>query len=513
MNKDIAEINDLLPQIKEHEQDFIKIIKFRLGIVIHQHQMTDLHKVILNACKKFDCLPYHYLEMLQNCCQESPLLEHLISGITVGETYFFRDKNQMGFLNNILLPKLIKQRIAENNLSLRIWSAGCASGEEIYSIAIMLLEQIPDINAWNLNLLGTDINTASLKKAMTAKYSEWSMRSIIDYYKEKYFRVDHNQYFLAEKVVNLVKFDYHNLNEDSYPSILNGTNAQDLIICRNVLIYFDSERIAQLMSKLSASLILNGSLILGASDPINIKDTELRFHSNEGVIYFTRETAPSPDDIIKTIEIPQVTESYQKPSVIPPKVKPHHVINKIIKQRKPNIIDENTIIQLMTTGKWSEVVIAIDTYEALTQKTVFTLNNKAKALANLGKLTEAAKLCEQSLELDKTNIASYFIYALILSELNKFSAAEQALRKILFLDHEDVIAHYQLGLMLLRNKKYDDGLKYLHNALNIVKNKNHNELVAEMKVFSHKQLVEMLEHEIDLYTKLGSSHHANNTDK
>ena len=80
---------------------------------------------------------------------------------------------------------------------------------------------------------------------------------------------------------------YLNLNDDSYPSLLNGTTAQDLILCRNVLIYFDKECVAEIMKKLSASLVENGYLILGASDPINIDRTDLIFHDEEG-IYFTR---------------------------------------------------------------------------------------------------------------------------------------------------------------------------------------------------------------------------------
>src|SRR5690348_983027 len=135
MNTPTMEVlHNLKLQIKEHEQGFIHLIKDKLGIIIHHHQINELHKTIYTACIKFNCLPQKYLFMLSDCEDKSPLLEHLVAGITVGETYFFRDTNQIDLLQNHILPILIKNKRKEENLSLRIWSAGCSSGEEIYTI-------------------------------------------------------------------------------------------------------------------------------------------------------------------------------------------------------------------------------------------------------------------------------------------------------------------------------------------------------------------------------------------
>ncbi len=215
--------NEFDPEIKVLESQFVDLIRKRFGIVIHSHQNYELFKTIQEACIRFKLTPSEYLNCLIDCSIQSPLLDHLVSGITVGETYFFRDKQQMQLIQDHLLPEIIKNKREKNSLSIRIWSAGCASGEEIYSIVMMLYEILPDIEKWTIKLLATDINTVSLQKAISGSYGEWSMRSITDYFKEKYFTKENRHYLLMKKIKDLVNFDYLNLNDENYPSIFNGT--------------------------------------------------------------------------------------------------------------------------------------------------------------------------------------------------------------------------------------------------------------------------------------------------
>ncbi len=278
----------LMDSIKLCESNFIELIRNRFGIVVHVNQANELSGTILNSCREFNLEPQDYLEKLSTCDKTSILLERLIIGITIGETYFFRDKRQMRLLEHILLPRIIKNKREKNDLSIHIWSAGCSTGEEIFTILMLLYEILPDHAAWSLDLMGTDINKKALQKITTGKYSQWSMRSIPDYYKERYFhKIDKNEYLLTPDIRDKVKFQYLNLNENDYPSLLNGTHSKDLILCRNVLIYFDRQRISQIMKKLSAALVEGGYLMLGASDPININDSNLTFYDEDG-IYFSR---------------------------------------------------------------------------------------------------------------------------------------------------------------------------------------------------------------------------------
>ncbi|WP_115709387.1 CheR family methyltransferase [Legionella sainthelensi] len=274
----------IINETKKLEPEFIELIHKRFGLVIRIHQATELTKTIIAACIKFNYSPQEYLNHLKNCSCNSSLLADLLASITVGESYFFRDKNQMILLEKILLPQLIKKK--SNDFTLKIWSAGCSSGEEIYTIAILLTELLPNIDTWDLCLIGTDINTSALQKAQAGIYGQWSMRSIPEKYINRYFKINNRSYILSPEICNLVQFKYLNLCDNSYPSIINGIFDVDLILCRNVLIYFDNELVTKIMKKLSACMTEHGYLVLGASDPIATSGTNLIFHHNDA-IYFS----------------------------------------------------------------------------------------------------------------------------------------------------------------------------------------------------------------------------------
>lgn len=281
-------LQDLIGQIKDHEEAFLKVIHERIGIVIRTHQTSDLMRTVAEACIKFKMSPFDYLVTIQSCPTHTDFLEHLVLGLTVGETYFFRDKRQMDLLEKNLIPRIISAKRKQNNLSLRIWSAACSSGEEIYTLAMMLCEMIPDIRDWRIDLLGTDINKKVLADCLAGRYSEWSMRAISDYHKQKYLVKEKNVYLLSDQIKRMAKFSYLNLHDNLYPAILNGTSAQDLILCRNVMIYFDSKQVELIMKKLNQSLVPGGFLLLGASDPVNIADTSFKFFHEDAAIYFEK---------------------------------------------------------------------------------------------------------------------------------------------------------------------------------------------------------------------------------
>ena len=140
------------PEITILETRFYEFIRRRMGILIHPHQNYELLKTIQDGCDRFNVTPDEYFHQVILAQDQSPLLDHLISGITVGETYFFRDKNQMNLLQDNVLPDLIKRKQENHSMSLRIWSAGCSTGEEIYTIAMMLCEVLHDIQEWTIKL-------------------------------------------------------------------------------------------------------------------------------------------------------------------------------------------------------------------------------------------------------------------------------------------------------------------------------------------------------------------------
>lgn len=282
--------------IKQIEHELLKVIETRIGLIISPSQTHKLYEIVEKECKKHRYSPSTYLDLLKAASEHSPLLKTLVHAMTIGESYFFRDKKQMELLENKILPELIERKSKEQSYTLRIWSAGCSRGEEIYTVAMMLDRLIIDKKKWTIQLLGTDIDTDKLNDALIGKYGRWSMRGIPDYYKTRYFSEKNQKFYLSKKIKTAATFIYHNLIENTYPSQLNHTEAQDLILCRNVFIYFDLDLIKNIIHQLSLCLSPGGFLLLGPADPFILEGCDLIHHTKEGMVFY-RPDLEHPSEI------------------------------------------------------------------------------------------------------------------------------------------------------------------------------------------------------------------------
>lgn len=449
-------------QINEDlQRQFITFVHDKVGIQIKPGH-KELLKNISETCEKNQYLPSDYLAQLYKADENSEIINRLVAAITIGETYFFRDKRQIKLLKDYILPKVIKKKVESSDKTLRIWSAGCSSGEEIYTIIMLLQDLIVNLQDWKCEFLATDINIESLRKGMGAKYSEWSMRSIPEEYLTRYFTKSGNVYQLHDSIRGMVNFDYLNLNTDTYPSMMNGTAMQDLIVCRNVLIYFDDVHIKNVLDRLTRCLGEHGYILLGASDPIAFMDVGMMPVADYPSLFTKRMTPekvilPTPDknlvshqQAVRQIKVEKVKQPIQSPVN-------HMVVTKA---------------------------------EKLTQAIEF---------ANTGKTTEAIKLCEEIIAEDKMNKEAYFIYALSLAELKRNKDAESAFRKALYIDPGFLVCRYQFGLYLLQHKRHQEGLKALESAIRSASEFNDNDIVPDSNNMSYKDLVSVLKREIELY--------------
>ena len=202
-------------------------------------------------------------------------IKKLISLLTVGETQFFRYPIQIDLFRKRLLPDLIDRN--RDSKVLRIWSAGCSTGEEPYTLAILLREYFPQLQDWTIRILATDINRRSLKAAREGIYSQRSVRQIPPEVLERYFTRIGNVYALNPDIKELVTFRELNLMENVYPSAENGTRKTDLLLCRNVMIYFQLPTIQEIITRFSQCLQAGGYLMLGHAERLH--DPTGRFES------------------------------------------------------------------------------------------------------------------------------------------------------------------------------------------------------------------------------------------
>src|SRR5882762_3654295 len=195
-----------------------------------------------------------------------PQLHTLASHLTIGETYFFRERKTFDALAQRILPELICRRRGREQ-RLRLWSAACSTGEEPYSLAILVQQLLPDWRDWHVTILATDINERFLRKAVAGVFGEWSFRDSPSGFKERYFTpTPDGRFEIAAEIKNCVTFAHMNLAQDRFPPPAIDANAMDVIFCRNVLIYFTASHARKLTKNLRHALVDEGWLAVSPSE-------------------------------------------------------------------------------------------------------------------------------------------------------------------------------------------------------------------------------------------------------
>lgn len=238
------------------------------------------HRMIETGSKSFD--EYYQTLMFEPQREE---LQKFIEEITINETYFFRDFPQLqGFAENVLPVYLEKKRKA-GDFTLRIWSAACSTGEEAYTLSIILQEMIPDFQRWKVEIKATDIDRNVLAHAKEGIYGERSMKDTPDIYRTKYFTQDGLHWQANKKLKEIIKFEQINFVDRMVMRTMRG---YDFVLCRNVLIYFDDDSRRKVVNSLYDSLVPGGHLFLGHSESIGRITAAFEFLNLEGFLCYRR---------------------------------------------------------------------------------------------------------------------------------------------------------------------------------------------------------------------------------
>lgn len=222
---------------------------------------------------------YHFLKFNRNKEQE---LVNIMDVLTTNETYFFREMFQLKAFSDEIIPELIKHKVACGNRSLRIWSAGCSTGEEPYTIA-MLLSTIPEIKGWNIEIIGTDISQKVLQQARRAVYGKSSFRATEEYDIRRFFHQQDDGYKVNDSIREMVTISHLNLFDTHRLTMLGRV---DLVFCRNVIIYFDQAAKKRVIESFYSALHDGGYLLLGHSESLmNITTQFTLRHFKNDMIY------------------------------------------------------------------------------------------------------------------------------------------------------------------------------------------------------------------------------------
>ena len=455
------------------------VYKQKISEFIQEHYAIQITDVNLHSLDYFiftrlktlgKSISEYYDYLIQNYNENGEEIRLFLDEITVQETYFFRDQGQFQALIEYVLPALIEQK-RNRDESLRIWSAGCSTGEEPYTIAIILNEYFRNILDWDILIRATDVNMLALQKAKKGIYRKHSFRGVSDSIKSKYFFVEGNSYFLKESIKAMVSFDYFNLASDTFLPVGRG-NKWDIIFCRNVIIYFHKERIQSLLKRFHTALHDKGFLFLGFSENIFSYSRDFEsIHYENGFFYKKKSLSKKP------VREPRIRKPLRdRPKGRATEHKRNLFNNRVPQQRKKTFDEQLEVIkELFSLEKYEQAHRMISEIRIVPQeREIEYLFLKARISSNLSKLDEANHAINLILLKNALDKEAYFLKALILFKSNNVIGSIENFKKVLYVDPDYVLARLYLGDLYrmkdqskLAQREYQNALITLEKNLQI----------------------------------------------
>jgi chemotaxis protein methyltransferase CheR len=385
----------------------------------------------------------NYSEYYNFLTKNEEEFRELISLIAINETYFFRYPEQFAVLREFILPEIAAKNRSRKENSIRIWSAGCSTGEEPFSIAISVVESLHDWKDWDVHILGTDVSNKALSIAMKGRYGKNSFRITSEEIREKYFRkVSFDFWEVKQFLKDLVMFSYHNLIKEPYPLIF--MEMWDIIFCRNVTIYFRPESTKRVIENMFKSLKPGGYLFMG--------HTETLYHINPGfelVRYGDVFVFKKPDEVRKSEAENRFYE--QAARFMPGKSRGS--------ERRPLAAETDSSVDLA-----SEILKSIDKNIDEAAEKLDILKSLIYTNLDEGKLEQAQADLEKALKENPFDSELHYLYGILMKKIDKNDCAENAFKKAVYLDHTNYLALMELANIKLEEGDKKEALKYYLRA-------------------------------------------------
>ncbi len=388
--------DSLIPQLSE-------FINSTMGLHFPENRWKDLRRSMMNVAMDLALEyetddPVSCIRRLMSAPLTKKHIDILAKHLTIGETYFFRDKSLFEALKKDIFPKLITARY-EDGKNIRIWSAGCCTGEEPYSLAILIDQMVSEWRKWKITLLATDLNARFLKKAEEGVYTNWSFRNTPEWIIKKYFRrIDEKHFEISPFLKKMVTFSQLNLVKNDYSQLVDNIYPMDMIFCRNVLMYFEPEVREQIIGRFSRLLSENGWLIFSPSESPCIR------HPNLCPVQFPGVT------LYKT-SFKHLTSDKE--------TGPAKIRQRIVHLSQLN--PQSAIRNLQHATRENKPETRQDMYK------------KSLTLANMGKLAEAERCCKEAVNTEKLRPEHHYLLATIYQEQGRLRESAKSFRNAQFL--------------------------------------------------------------------------------
>ncbi|RZM81798.1 CheR family methyltransferase [Leptolyngbya iicbica] len=439
------------------------------------------------------------IDPMGNSVLSSSEWHYLLTQLTVNESYFFRYRNQFQLIAQRLLPELLARKQQQHRATggngrprLRIWSAGCSTGEELYSIAIALAELNFAWAAWDTLLIGTDISMKALTTAQQGLYGNWSFRQTDPTLQQKYFRPQRQLFRIREDLHQRVTFQYSNLVQAHDVATSALLQDIDLILCRNVFIYFDEQAIARTLAKFHHSLACEGYLITGHTELYGQDVSQFQLQVFPESLVYQRPSAVPSAAVTSMGLSPGQTAVGNEPASVQAASLPSSCSLKTVRAEKvypPSSQAPRSSVATQPASP-SETISGL-TLEAAIAAAKTSLFNKlyaqaiiqaqqicaqmphrfeghailARAYANMGQHLQAKDACKQALSLQPLNLELHYLLAQIAEEEGDLDLAREHLRRIIYIDNYEFQAYLDLASLYQQERRIDQVIKMEQLAL------------------------------------------------
>lgn len=476
----------------------------RLGLTFDENRASALANLLAERATATRVTPEEYLERLGSADRELPELAKVL---TIAETYFFRNAAQLEVCMQTAVPACLARR---GTNSLRILSAACASGEEPYSLAILLRERWPSI-APQVVLLGSDVNPAVLERARLGRYSAWSLRETPAPYAQRYFSRDGADFVLDPAIRESVRFEAMNLVEPEAQQL--AVASFDIVFCRNALMYFTSEQFTNVTRRLARAIVPGGYLFLGHAETLRGVSQEFHLcHTGEAFYYQKRN---SEFDASESVQEPRRTAADSTAplganwlDVIQKSTDRVCALQSAAPERAPLELADARIARehaqlraLLARERFTDALELLHT-TAPSEDTDHALL-RAVVAAQAGCFDEARATCQSILARDELNAGAQYVLALCHEHAGNAERAIYHDQLSSYLDPGFAMPRVHLGLLYKRRGDGAASGRELREARQLIEREDATRLLLFGGGFDRTALLALCDAELALHEEAG----------
>jgi chemotaxis protein methyltransferase CheR len=493
------------PEIQPGDLErFRTAISARLGLYFDEGKCSFLAELLGRRFEASGQDPGAYLSRLETQ-RSSEELGSLARELTVPETYFFRNVDQYRALQEIVLPERLARQATDRRL--RLLSLGCASGEEAYSLAMLVRDTLGDAPG-DVSILAADVNPAMIAKARLGRFSAWALRETPERDRQRWFRVDGRDFVLDDALRASVRFEERNLVEDDPQFWQHGT--YDVVFCRNVIMYFAPEQAQGLVDRIARALRPGGYLFLGHAETLRGLSTDFHLRHTHSTFYYQRKDGVGHGSLASS----PVSASRSAPSVALAELaadaetwvdairRASERVAALTESRQAERVghgskaalgtpawDLGLVLELLRKERFAEALAIVDALPPESSRDGDVLLLRAVLLAHGGQFTNAEDACRRLLEVDELSAGAHYLLALCREGTGDRAAATYHDQVAAYLDPGFAMPRLHLGLLARRAGEVVAARRELGHALVLLQREDVSRLLLFGGGFGREALV------------------------